>query len=210
MSSRQFVALWGEGDDGFAEDPPNTVLSFAEPDDRPPEDVVVVIQNPSLDGDVLQVQRRAPRRYVAERHRVIHVVHRPVWSSLVAGLGGRDASTSAPPTPPILRARSCRCRKSVVAGVVCSQVGTAGGADSNRSQLGVLPGGRLMAAKMRSGVNGSSVSSTPRVVSASATAFGTGSEPRRSCRPRPRLSCRAVWPVSAIRGGGSRSVARSW
>ena len=54
MSSRQFVALWGEGDNSFAEDPPNAVLSFAEPDDRPPEDVVVVIQNPSLDGDVLR------------------------------------------------------------------------------------------------------------------------------------------------------------
>ena len=53
MSSRQFVELWGEGDNSFAKNPPNAVLSFAEPDDRPPTDAVVVIQDPSLDVDVL-------------------------------------------------------------------------------------------------------------------------------------------------------------
>jgi hypothetical protein len=53
MSSRQFVELWGEGDNSFEENPPNAVLSFAEQGDRPPEDAVVVIQDPSLDGDVL-------------------------------------------------------------------------------------------------------------------------------------------------------------
>src|SRR5437763_4454176 len=53
MSTRQFVALWGEGDNSFAYDPPNAVLSFAEPSDRLPEDAVVVIQDPSLDGDEL-------------------------------------------------------------------------------------------------------------------------------------------------------------
>jgi hypothetical protein len=53
MSTRQFVELWEEGSNSFAEDPPNAVLSFAEPGDRLPEDAVVVIQSPSLDGDVL-------------------------------------------------------------------------------------------------------------------------------------------------------------
>ena len=53
MSSRQFVANWGEGDNSFAQNPPNAVLSFAEPGDRAPEDAVVVIQNPHLDGDAL-------------------------------------------------------------------------------------------------------------------------------------------------------------
>jgi hypothetical protein len=33
--------------------PPNAVLSFAEPGDRPPEDAVVVIQDPHLDADAL-------------------------------------------------------------------------------------------------------------------------------------------------------------
>ena len=53
MSTQRFVDLWGDGDNSFAENPPNAVLSFAESDDRPPEDAVVTIQNPKLDGDVL-------------------------------------------------------------------------------------------------------------------------------------------------------------
>jgi hypothetical protein len=53
MSSRQFVANWPAGDNSFADNPPNAVLSFAEPDDRLPEEAVVVIQDPHLDGDVL-------------------------------------------------------------------------------------------------------------------------------------------------------------
>jgi hypothetical protein len=53
MSTRQFVEVWGLGDNSFAQNPPNAVLSFAEPDDRLPEDVVVVIRDPQLDGDVL-------------------------------------------------------------------------------------------------------------------------------------------------------------
>jgi hypothetical protein len=53
MSSRQFVDVWGEGDNSFAANPPNAVLSFAEPGDRLPEEAVVVIQDPHLEGDVL-------------------------------------------------------------------------------------------------------------------------------------------------------------
>ncbi len=53
MPSRQFVDVWGEGDNSFAANPPNAVLSFAEPGDRLPEDAVVVIQDPQLNGDVL-------------------------------------------------------------------------------------------------------------------------------------------------------------
>jgi len=53
MSSQQFIANWGDGDNSFAQNPPNAVLSFAEPGDRVPEDVVVEIQDPRLDGDAL-------------------------------------------------------------------------------------------------------------------------------------------------------------
>jgi len=53
MSTRRFVELWGEGDNSFAENPPNAVLSFAEPGDRTPEDAVVVIRDPTLNGDML-------------------------------------------------------------------------------------------------------------------------------------------------------------
>ena len=53
MLSGQFVANWAAGDNSFADNPPNAVLSFAEPGDRLPEDAVVVIQDPRLDGDAL-------------------------------------------------------------------------------------------------------------------------------------------------------------
>ncbi len=56
MSTRSFVGFWGEGENSFAADPPNAVLSFAEPGDRPPEDVVVVIQEPHLEGDQLSYE----------------------------------------------------------------------------------------------------------------------------------------------------------
>lgn len=53
MSTASFVALWGEGENSFATDPPNAVLSFAEPGDRAVDDVVVEIQAPKLEGDQL-------------------------------------------------------------------------------------------------------------------------------------------------------------
>jgi hypothetical protein len=56
MSTSRFVDLWGDGDNSFATDPPNAVLSFAEPADRTPEEVVVTIRNPHADGDSLTYQ----------------------------------------------------------------------------------------------------------------------------------------------------------
>ncbi len=53
MSSGRFVASWPAGDNSFSDNPPNAVLSFAEPGDRVPEDAVVVIEDPRLDGDAL-------------------------------------------------------------------------------------------------------------------------------------------------------------
>jgi hypothetical protein len=59
MSTSRFVDLWSEGDNSFATDPPNAVLSFAEPADRTPEEVVVTIRNPRADGDSLTYQVNA-------------------------------------------------------------------------------------------------------------------------------------------------------
>ena len=50
MATTDFVALWGEGANSFASDPPNAVLSFLEPGDEVPEDAVVVISAPRLEG----------------------------------------------------------------------------------------------------------------------------------------------------------------
>jgi len=51
LSSRKFVDQWGEGEDSFAEDPPNAVVSFLEDGDMIPEDVTMSIRDPKLDGD---------------------------------------------------------------------------------------------------------------------------------------------------------------
>jgi hypothetical protein len=56
MPTQLFVDLWGEGENSFAVDPANAVLSFAEPEDRTPEEIVMTIRNPSLDGDALSYE----------------------------------------------------------------------------------------------------------------------------------------------------------
>ncbi len=53
LSSRKFVDQWGEGEDSFADDPPNAVLSFLEDGDTVPEEVTMTISDPQLDGDTL-------------------------------------------------------------------------------------------------------------------------------------------------------------
>jgi hypothetical protein len=53
LSSRKFVDQWGEGEDSFAEDPPNAVVSFLEDGDTIPEEVTMTISDPTLDGDSL-------------------------------------------------------------------------------------------------------------------------------------------------------------
>jgi hypothetical protein len=53
LTSRKFVDQWGEGEDSFAEDPPNAVISFLENGDTVPEEVTLTIRDPQLDGDTL-------------------------------------------------------------------------------------------------------------------------------------------------------------
>ncbi len=53
LTSRQFVDEWDKGENSFADDPPNAVLSFLATGDVTPEDAIVVIDNPKLDGDDL-------------------------------------------------------------------------------------------------------------------------------------------------------------
>jgi len=53
MTTADFVDLWGEGDNSFATDPPNAVVSFVEAGADVPTDAVVVITNPVLDGGQL-------------------------------------------------------------------------------------------------------------------------------------------------------------
>ena len=56
VTSSQFVDMWDEGDNSFKADPPNAVLAFLEPGDDQPEDVVVVIRDPRMEGTSLTYQ----------------------------------------------------------------------------------------------------------------------------------------------------------
>ena len=53
ISSRRFVALWGAGENSFSVDPPNAVLSFLDEEGDDPEDAVVVLREPHLEGHEL-------------------------------------------------------------------------------------------------------------------------------------------------------------
>ncbi len=53
IPSHRFVALWREGVNNFAADPPNAVLSFLDDEEGAPEDAVVVLREPRLEGDSL-------------------------------------------------------------------------------------------------------------------------------------------------------------
>jgi hypothetical protein len=50
VSTEEFVALWGEGEDSFAIDPPNAVLSFLSAGARVPAEAVVTLTDPELAG----------------------------------------------------------------------------------------------------------------------------------------------------------------
>jgi hypothetical protein len=50
MATTDFVDLWAIGDNSFESDPPNAVLSFLEAGADVPDDAVVVLKEPNLDG----------------------------------------------------------------------------------------------------------------------------------------------------------------
>ena len=50
MSTEHFVNVWSEGENSFADDPPNAVLSYLDPEHEFPEDTVVVLRDPRLEG----------------------------------------------------------------------------------------------------------------------------------------------------------------
>ena len=49
IPAQEFVDSWGDGDDSFADDPPNAVISIFSEEEI--QDVVVVLSEPTLDGD---------------------------------------------------------------------------------------------------------------------------------------------------------------
>ena len=54
MTTGQFLEGWTEGENSFASDPPNAVLSYVDPGSDRPDDCVVVLRDPQADGDSLR------------------------------------------------------------------------------------------------------------------------------------------------------------
>ena len=73
MFTADFVHLWAVGGNSFETDPPNAVLAFLEPDADAPDDAVVVLKKPNLDGacDLSYRSRcsREPFRRMRDRSR---------------------------------------------------------------------------------------------------------------------------------------------
>ncbi|HYJ13138.1 MAG TPA: hypothetical protein VEW66_06085 [Thermomicrobiales bacterium] len=53
LDTGEFIGFWDDGEDSFGEDPPNAVLAFTGEGAEVPEEIVVTISNPVLDGDNL-------------------------------------------------------------------------------------------------------------------------------------------------------------
>jgi hypothetical protein len=53
LHTRKFVNEWGEGENSFAEDPPNAVMSFLGNGDAVPEEVTIELSNPHLTEETL-------------------------------------------------------------------------------------------------------------------------------------------------------------
>jgi hypothetical protein len=53
LSTEEFVETWGEGEDSFAEDPPNAVLSFTAKGEMEPWNTVIEISDPMIAGSDL-------------------------------------------------------------------------------------------------------------------------------------------------------------
>jgi hypothetical protein len=53
LETAEFVGFWDEGEDSFADDPPNAVLAFIGQGDAVPEEVVITISDPLLTGSDL-------------------------------------------------------------------------------------------------------------------------------------------------------------
>jgi hypothetical protein len=94
LSSKKFIDQWGEGENSFADDPPNAVVSFLENEESPPEEVTVVLRNPQLVGDTLTyavdiLDGKLPTR-AGPCALFIDPIGRPLSPVSVAGVRRRD------------------------------------------------------------------------------------------------------------------------
>jgi len=91
LTTEEFVAGWGEGDDNFAENPPNATLSvLAGPE---PQDVVVVLSEPRLEngelGFSVTVLEGSPELAGGANSLFIDIIGRPLTPVSAAGVARR-------------------------------------------------------------------------------------------------------------------------
>ena len=98
MRSSSFIELWDVGVYSFAIDPPNAVLSFLG-DGNAPDDVVVVLHDPRLDGDEPDVPRRRARGDAARADGGLLAVHRLIRPAALAGFGAGAGGRSGDGAP---------------------------------------------------------------------------------------------------------------
>ncbi len=93
LPTSEFVANWDVGDDSFAADPPNGLLSIFE--DDAVNDVVVVLRQPRLDGDDLSYAFEVTEGELAPSSGptslFIDTIGRPMSPGSVAGVRRRGS-----------------------------------------------------------------------------------------------------------------------
>jgi hypothetical protein len=94
MTNQQFVDDWAAGDNSFASDPPNAVLSFVDTGEDMPEDCVVVLRDPEdLEDSIrysIEVLEGAVPASTGACTLFIDPVGRPLSPVSVAGMRRRD------------------------------------------------------------------------------------------------------------------------
>ncbi len=92
IPSGEFIASWDQGEDSFASNPPNAVLSIFQPDHV--ADVVVVLSHPKLDGGNLSYGVEILDGDIpasgGESALFIDIIGRPLSPVSVAGVHRRD------------------------------------------------------------------------------------------------------------------------
>ena len=105
----------------FETDPPNAVLAFLEPNADAPDDAVVVLKQPNLDGaGDLSYSIEVLEGTVPTHAGTGHAVHRPVRTAALAHLGVRNpearAATDATTGVLTSRGKNHTCRSGPRAG----------------------------------------------------------------------------------------------
>lgn len=94
LSTEEFVETWGEGEDSFAEDPPNAVLSFVAKGETEPWNTVIEISDPLIAGSDLsyaaKILEGSLPTAAAGCTLFIDPIGRPLSPVSLAGMNRRD------------------------------------------------------------------------------------------------------------------------